>query len=369
MKSLVSYFTIFLLSVVTYSQAVWIADNRPNSPSGDHIFPSVGEAIAAASPGDIIHITPSQFSYGNWTINKDSLTIFGIGYNPDKEQPAISNNGTVTIALETFGIRISGLRIDQLTLGSSSSGSIGNVFIENSRINSIEANVCCSVTSLSNIIIRNCILGRDFVGADYIVDIRNTYVSSTSVVIANNIITNSSTTSSGGYGAVNVSDAIIKNNLFIGNDSGNDFAFNNVSTSTISNNIFYGTRPITDGITGSVFNSTFSNNVSFGNNSTSNSFPIGISGNTGDSTFVDTDPLFVNVPLGNENWDFGFDPSLQGGSPAIGAGNDGGDIGVTGGTIPYSRTGSPLPVIKVLRLPEIIQEGTNTNATIEAQGN
>lgn len=368
MKTPVLLVLLTFFSLGLSAQNVWIADNRPTAPTGAHIFGDVASAIGAASPGDIIHIIPSQFSYGDWTVTVDSLTIFGIGYNPDKEQPAISTSNQVNIANGVFGIRISGLRINDLVLGNAAGGSVGNIFIENSRINEVTGdNTCCTATNYSNIIVRNCIIGRDETGTTATIDLQNTYINSTSVVIANNVISNSSTTSSGGYGSINVTDAIIKNNLFLGDDSGNDFAFNTVATSTISNNIFFGSRPVTDGLTGNVNNSTFNSNISFGN--TTNSFPIGISGNTGDSTLVNTDPIFVNVPTGVENWDFSYDPTLNTGSPGLGAGNDGGDIGLTGGTIPYSPTGSPLPVIRVLRVPEIIREGTNLDATIEAEGN
>ncbi len=361
-------FTLTLLLFIGFSassQTVWIADNRPTAPTGAHVFASVAEAITAASSGDIIHIIPSQFSYGNFTINKDSLTFFGIGYNPDKEQPSVTSAGTITIDINTFGIRISGINMGQLTLGTSSSGSIGNIFIENGEIDLIIGDVCCSPTNLSNIIIRNCVIGRDISGSNHVIQLEGGSANSTSIVIANNIIMGSSSTSFGGYGSISVTDAIIKNNLFLGNNSG-DFAFNNVVTSTISNNIFLGRRPVGDGVTGDLLNCTFNNNISFGN--TDNSFPIGIGGNTGDSLLVNTDPLLINVPI-VDDWDFAFDPTLDAGSPALNAGNDGGDIGVTGGTIPYSSTGTPLPVIRVLRVPEIIKEGTDLNATIEAKGN
>lgn len=361
-------FTITLLLIIGFSaksQNIWIADNRPTAPTGAHVFPSVAEAIASASPGDIIHIIPSQFSYGNFTIDKDSLTFFGIGYNPDKEQPSVTTAGTVTIDINTFGIRISGINMGQLTLGTSASGSMGNIFIENGEIDIITGDVCCSDTNLSNIIIRNCIIGRNYTGSEQVIQLEDSDVNSTSIVIANNIIMGSSTTTSGGYGSISVTDAIIKNNLFLGNNS-NDFAFNNVVTSTISNNIFLGRRPVGDAVSGDLRNCTFNNNISFGN--TINSFPIGIDGNTGDSLLVNTDPLLVNVPI-VDDWDFAFDPNPDTGSPALTAGNDGGDIGVSGGTIPYSSTGTPLPVIRALRVPEIIKEGTDLNATIEAKGN
>jgi len=366
MKPLLSLLLTAFLSISLFAQTVWIADNRPTAPTGTHIFADVASAIAAASTGDIIHITPSQFSYGNWTINKDSLTFIGVGYNPDKEQPAVVINGTVTINLGIFGIRLSGINAGQITLGSTAAGSIGNVFIENGEIDLITGQSGGSVTNLSNIIIRNCVIGRDYGGFSAVIDLQNTTVNSTSVIIANNVIMGSSTTSSGGYGSLNATDAIIKNNLFFGNDI-NDFAFNNVTTSTISNNIFLGRTPNTDALTGLVNNSTFNSNITFGN--TDNSHPIGTNGNTGDGNNLEgIDPLLSGITI-QDDWDFAFDPTPDGGSPALLSGDDGTDIGITGGTIPYSTTGSPLPVIKVLRLPELIQEGTDVDATIEAEGN
>ncbi len=365
MKTFVSLLLMTVCSVNLFSQTVWIADNRPSAPTGAHIFADVASAIAAASPGDIIHLTPSQFSYGNWTINKDSLTFFGIGYNPNKEQPAIVINGTITINENIFGIRLSGINASQISLGNTSNGSIGNILIENGEIDAITGNFSFGSTNLSNIIIRNCVIGRDQTVGVHVINLEGSYVNSTSVIIANNVIMGTSSTAGGGYGAISATDAIIKNNLFLGNDT-DDFAFNLVTTSTISNNIFLGRTPRTDAVTGNVTNVTFNNNISFGNSN--NAFPVGSDGNTGNGNLEGTDPLLSGITV-QDDWDFAFDPTPDTGSPAILGGNDGGDIGVTGGTIPYSTTGSPLPVIKVLRLPELIQEGTNVDATIEAEGN
>ncbi|WP_420317121.1 hypothetical protein [Ekhidna sp.] len=365
MKSLLTLCCALILIFNLQAQNIWIADNRPTAPTGTHIFANVTDAITAASPGDIIHVIPSQFTYPNFTVNKDSLTFFGIGYNPNKEQPSVTSVNTVTIDLGTFGTRLSGINITTLNIGTSSTGSLGNIFIENARIDQIEGSFCCGQTTVSSIIIRNCILGLNLTSTSHAINLRDTYVSSTSVVITNNIIMGSSTTSSGGYGSISVTDAIIKNNLFIGDGATNDFAFNDVQTSTISNNIFLGRQPITDATGGDVANCTFNNNITFGANT--NALPTG-NGNTASANQEGVDPVLVNVPI-VDDWDFTYDPSPDTGSPALSAGNDGTDIGVTGGTIPYSPTGSPLPVIQVLRLPEIIQEGTDTNADIEAEGN
>ena len=216
MKTFITILLASFTSFCAFSQTVWIVDNRPTAPTGSHIFADVASAISAASAGDIIHLTPSQFSYGSWTITQDSLTFFGVGYNPDKEQPAIVTNATITIDEGVFGIRLSGLNASQINLGTSANGSLGNIFIENGEIDFITGNVCCGVSNLSNIIIRNNVIGRDYVSANHVIDLEGSYVNSTAVIVANNVIMGSSTSSSGGYGALSATDAIIKNNLYPG---------------------------------------------------------------------------------------------------------------------------------------------------------
>ena len=364
MKSLLTTCCAIFFALQLNAQNVFIADNRPTAPTGAHIFANVTDAITAANPGDIIHIIPSQTFYPDFSITKDSLTFFGIGFNPDKDQPNKSWVGNLTIATGVFGTRISGLNVDgDITIGSTD-GATGNIFIENGDIDRIITTSAGSPgKALSNVVIRNCVIGMRETNVVAVIDL-TIETNPTSIVITNNVIMGTFSTTSGGAGSINVADAIIKNNLFYGNNA-SDFAFNSVTTSTITNNIFFGRAPVSDALTGTVNNSTYTNNISF--NTPNDVFPIGSNGNTGSGNLQATDPLFTNVPLADD-WDFANDPTLTGG-PGITGGNDGTDIGLTGGTIPFSTTGTPLPTIKVLRLPEIIRQGDNVDATIEAEGN
>ncbi len=361
-------FTLLLLlsAFFGFSQNIWIADNRPTAPTGAHVFPDINAAVAAASPGDIIHVIPSSTAYPDASISKDSLTVFGIGFNPQKDQPNKASIANLIISPGVFGARISGLVITtQLTIGSSGTSSMGNIFIENCEVARINANLCCSgTTTLSNVVIRNCLVGEQATSAEPVIYLRGSYVSSTSIVVTNNVIQGSSSVTSGGIPSLAAINAIVKNNIFLGNGA-NDYALH-LNTSTVSNNVFYGRTAMSNTNWGNTANSTFNNNVTFG--TLNDSIPLGIIGNTGDSLLVRTDPVFVNLPL-VDDWTFSFDPTPDSGSPLIAAGNDGNDIGVTGGTIPFSTTGTPLPIIKVLRAPEVIKQGTNLNATIEAVGN
>ncbi len=353
-----------VVASVGFSQNILIADNRPTAPTGAHVFANVTDAIAAASPGDIIHIIPSQTTYPNFTINKDSLTFFGVGFNPQKDQPNKVWVSIVTIASNIFGIRISGVNVwDELRISDQTGAdSNGNIFIENGDIDRIiiQDNCCNPGGAVSNLVIRNCIIGlRETNNSSPVISLIGSYFNATSTVITNNIIMGTSGTTNGG--SINANDAIIKNNLFLGNGSASDEAFATINTSTVSNNVFHGRGP-----NGTVTNTTFNNNISFG--ATDNEFPVGVNGNSGDTLgFTNKNPMFVNVPL-VDDWSFEFDPTPTG-VPLVDAGNDGNDIGPSGGTIPFSITGTPLPIIKVLRAPEVIKQGTNLNATIEAVGN
>ncbi|MEO1253591.1 MAG: hypothetical protein AAFY41_01715, partial [Bacteroidota bacterium] len=240
---------------------------------------------------------------------------------------------------------------------------ISNIFIENSLIDRIEVTALGNFAGkiVSNVVIRNCILGRSQTIATPIINLINDNTSPTSVLITNNVIMGTSSTSAAN-GSVNTFNAIIKNNLFLGNDA-SDFAFGTVESSTIANNIFYGRAPRSDVAASEIINSTFDNNISFGN--TDNSFATGTGIIENGSIFTDPQLSFSAV----DDWDFAFDPTIPPGSPAENTGNDGTDIGLTGGTLPFSTTGTPLPIIQVLRFPEIIRQGTNVDATIEAEGN
>lgn len=358
--------TLLLAVVASYgfSQNIWIADNRPTAPTGAHVFPDINSAVAAASPGDIIHVIPSSTAYPDATISKDSLTIFGIGFNPQKDQPNKVSISTLYIGNGRFGVRVSGLVItNALQIGEGNTSPMGNIYIENCEVARIDGDVCCSVKALSNLVIRNCLIGEQATSGDFVIHLRGSYINATSVVLTNNIIQGTSSITNGGYPSLAARDAIVKNNIFLGNAT-NDYALY-ITTSTISNNVFYGRTAMNNTNIGNSSNNTFNNNVTFGTQD--DALPIGINGNTGDSTLVRTDPLFANLPI-TDNWTFSYDPAPTG-APLSNAGNDGTDIGVTGGTIPFSPTGTPLPIIKILRAPEIIKQGTNLNATIEAVGN
>jgi len=75
--------------------------------------------------------------------------------------------------------------------------------------------------------------------------------------------------------------------------------------------------------------------------------------NLGTGNINNTNPLFVNYPIQGGAFDCAYDFALQTGSPAINAGTDGSDIGLTGGFSPYYNycNGHRVPTMIWITMP------------------
>jgi len=351
MKTLLTLILAVVASV-GFSQNILVADNNPGAPGGTHIYATLQAAIDAATAGDIIHLIPSATDYdgtGTVVVNK-SISIYGIGFQPDKDGPLTAE--IYRINVNASDVRISGLTIVDYVDIAQDNGSYSGITIENSYI----GEVFTGTGPLANILIRGCIVNRANEGSGSVSIVFSSSVSNS--VISNCILEHYGTTSS--YQMITAyNGTIIKNCIFYGHDNN---AFGILQNCTVSNSIFYGVVP--NSTATNVFNHNTAVNYSDGSS-------YDMSGHTGtgnvntptDSTiFVDS-----NIVLGATNWAYTWDPSVIH-PDLIDGGTDGNDIGVMGGTIPYSTTGTTLPLIKRLVAPEVIKQGDNLNATIEAQG-
>jgi hypothetical protein len=351
--------TIFLLtvSVMSAQAVVRIVDNNGNRPAGNNIYATFALAESAASIGDTLLITPSTASYGSVNISK-SITVLGIGFNPDKSSLIKSNFTSITIYNAISNVNISGVVVGQINLGqNNSANTISNILIEKCQINGISAGGSTGVT-LSNILIRQNLFKNLF--NSYAINM--SAATQSGVLISNNIFTAEVaatnaygiTTSTGGF--------IIDQNLFMGPANSNASlitAFGNLVNSQITNNIFYGMHPRV----ASIVTVTYNNNRSFGNSADA-SFPVGVDAITNKVE----DPQFESGSTPSL-YDFTKDMRLKSGSPALTASQTSGQIGIYGGSTPYKNSGVSLPVVKTLTLPSAIQQGTNTSATISVNGN
>ena len=340
--------------------AVFVADNNLNAPTGNNVFSSLQSALNAAQVGDTVHVTPSPSSYGNIIIDK-RLTVYGGGINPDKDRFARSIVGTITFASNTLfqtnasGTVISGLQESAATF---SGGALSNIVIERCWFNGGSIRIS-SGSSVDSLRIRNCII--NIVDG---LDVLSFTGRASNLVISNSIFYNFQ---SGGLGGISVdNNTVISNNTFIATVNTNRLTFERITDCIVANNIFYGVMP-----TGrlSPARNVFNNNLTFGTNA--NGLPP--DGATGVDNIVGQSPLFENFPLsGSDGISFGWDFNLKLGSPAIGAGSDGTDIGIYGGGNPFDSWPHVLPsipLIQVFNASSVVRQGGNLNVKVKARSN
>jgi len=378
---------LVLASPALIAQTTWVADNNVGAPTGPNIFSTVQEAVNAASPGDIIQVQPSPATYGSVSIRTKNLTLMGIGFNVDKETPLssvlldISLTNNAANDSDADGVILKGLKFRNLFPGVNTGPVfvLENVLIYNcsftaisgtwgySEVDGFEMRDCYLSSSIGFwAVIRNSLFRNNLVLADIRV-----YTSAYDTSFANNIFY-------GGIYIVTQSGSItILNNNFIG-ATGSETAFNTrLKYLMVNNNIFYGSTP-SIAVSGSLsdefrFN-TFSNNLVYATGDDTMPPTGGTSGtdNNGLNNIV-ANPNFVNGAVSN-TWSAAYDFTLQAGSPAIGAGSDGLDIGIYGGTYPFQDTNFVLkttdaPVIQILNTSGVINPGDNLPVRVKAKSN
>jgi hypothetical protein len=351
MKNVSSFLFAALLllgAFATHAQTIRRVNNSGLNVTGVNVYNTLQAAHDAASSGDIIYLEPSDISYGNLTCVRP-LTIIGNGYyldqNPalqlDKRESVI---GTITFANGSAGSRITGCILNgNINIGTST------ITVERNRFATgycyIGYNPAIGSVGASNIIFRQNILENGYALFLYPGSTVATAVSN--VNITNNIITGSISTSTGQY--TRLSNILISNNI-IGYLAGNSASSIDVDNAVIKNNIltYAGTSP------------TFA--------ARNNAYSYNISGNTafgtanGNQQNITPANLFVG---GTASTDGAF--QLRPGSPAIGTGESGTDVGAYGGVLPYRIAGIP-------NVPTIYQynqsvSGNTLNATISTRSN
>ncbi len=360
-----------ILAVVAsagFSQNTLLVDNTAGAPTGTHVYNDLQSAIDATVPGDIIHVKPSNISYGNAVITEanDSITLFGVGYNPDKEIFLLSMIDQLDI--DGSGIRLSGLRITSILdiANNNLSNSISNISVDNCQIDRVDV-ANGTVETANNIVFRNCILGGG--GAGCCSGIINMDADASNVVFNNCIIQTSVTGASPGI--VNAQNGTLFTHcLFFSAGGSNHPAFQALTSATVANCTFFGVSPSI--LSTPNTNNTFTNNLTVNGADTVFTIATGSTSinNIGEDelsggVFADPDVIFQQY--WNKDWQVAFDPASS--AQLEDTGNDGTDIGLTGGSIPYKETGTPLPYIKQFIVPSVIKQGNDLPVEISAIGN
>lgn len=356
MKKLLTIFCAFVfVYTVNAQQRILYVDNTPTAPTGTHVYTNLQTAINASQPNDIIHVKPSATSYGSITITNanDSITIFGIGFNAEKEVSQISEIAGITLSGQN--VKISGFRVTSTVFLASAAAS-GNLSFEN---NIFDGTIYVGYSfAISNVLFRNNIF-YGFI---------QTYAARINTTVFNNCIFSYNTgTTTGQIDAFN--GTLFAHCLFFGAGGSNvRNTFAESQNSTISNSIFYGRSPkssVVNGISNTTYNNcyavdSYDNTFPEGNGNSVNGIITSISGN------IFSDPAIVVQQTWNRRWN----PALDSASTELLNGGDNESaVGLTGGSIPYKYTGTPLPYIKSLVVPAVIRRGDNLNVKAEATSN
>ena len=321
MKTFVLTLAFFISAALSLQAAVLTVSNHAN---GGAQYGSLASAYAAASNGDTLMLEPTNIAYtmASNTYFEKELVLIGVGWNP--------NTASKKRALIFGQSNWNQLR---LLVGAAGSKFYGIEFTRSVAYNN---------NGINNLLFENCMFHNHFYYNNY---------NCTNTAFRNCIFTFNNTHNIDFPSTIGIT-CIIENCVFDGYLEGHnnstlditvnhcvflkptDNVFNDFNSSlTVNNSIFYNVMTF--------WGSTFT-----GNSLNNNIFRLSTAlpaGNSGSGNLFTTDPLFVNVPF-SEYSTSAHDYDLQGGSPGIGAGNDGTDIGIHGGTSNFNETGEPLNV-------------------------
>jgi len=292
-------------------------------------YSEIQAAIDAASPGDYIYIYPSVYEDGFYL--GIPLIIVGPGYflgdNPDTQinkSPA-TVKGEVSIGTNTSGAIITGINIENLVTIQGAS----NVLIKRNRIHSMEINSSTNITVKQNFIYEDTeftFLNPHIHTSIYVKN------NSASIVFKNNFISATDTYFGPGKESSflrteNTTSCLVENNVVYGNFVGYNITFNNNVSRAGENK-------------GGENCACFNNISGGGQFGTANSNQANVSMT---AVFVGS----ASNPSADGQW------QLKNGSPAKGAGLDGVDCGMFGGSDPYLLSGIPdIPVIYFFEAPD-----------------
>lgn len=302
-------FAILLLcfGFLTANATSWRVNNNP---AIDADFTTFEAAVAGASAGDTLYMEGSNFTYGEVVLTKP-LVIIGPGFF------LTENDSTQVSNLEA--------NFERITVDSTASGS---------RIYGCEFDDRVYINGSNVVFARNWVYGASNYGIGI-------YVGEANDVVNCSIIQNFCNNIKGGYYSYDpvAHNTLIANNIVHGsiifNENATNVIFNNIVNLSVDvhNSIVKNNIRLSGGIPGFKVNE---GNI-FEYNLTNYPTPPPGTGNIGG-----IDPVDVFADF-EETLGFSSDGKwqLKEGSPAIGAGENGIDCGVFGGTSPYVLSGLP----------------------------
>lgn len=331
---------ITMIALSTAHATVWRVNNIPGV---DADFTSIATAISAASAGDTLYVEGSHINYGAVSLNK-RLIIIGTGYflNANDSTQALPNSTmftTVTVSSSATGGIIYGVDLDNITI-SANDFTLQRCYIYSASSTGVPVEVATNTSNVS--ILQNYI--------------RNGYCSSsTSYALEINS---------------NCSNIIVSNNMIMlgaYNCNYDPYAvlMSSSSSAIFAHNVIYGDFR--------VYNSVVQNNIlargdmSGSSNVVQYNIDNGASFGTGNGNQISVNINNVLTLSGSYSADDDY-YELKAGSPALGAGMNGVDIGMYGGSLAYKKSGlPPIPAIFEATVPVSGTTATGINVNIKAK--
>ena len=326
-----------MVSVSVYAQNILVVDNTETSPSGTNYYADLQAAVNASQSGDTLLINPSNDSYGNIDfIGRDNLTLIGAGLAVNRSVNQFTTESKVgTMKFDgSTNISVIGIEINRIS-DPNLSGS-KNLYFEEVAVSDVH------LIESSNVIFKKCYMSNAL-------RIDNVYIENCVITSRNN-------------STQDYDNSTLRNNLFfsMGFSGGNSTSRND----TFINNLFVNVQNeelLADD--SHTFINNFSDDLNMpwsdGDNGAVNNIALNIPNNEifADSSITDGD-------VWNLEWSMEVIHSQ-----ILNGGDDGTNIGPTGGSDPLIYPAYSLPTIFSLIAPTNVQEGEDIEVTIKAKGN
>jgi len=325
-----------------------IVRNVSNSPSAPvnvpNTYSDLQTAVDSAADGDSLYVHGTNIDYGVITITNKTITLIGAGYGNNLmsnfQQKTYVNRIQFAGYTGTKNVVLVGLLIPNTgnSISTFSGGAVNNLLIDRCAMYRINMNC-------NTLIMRQSILEESCDGTSIFMPTVNNNALIQNCVLSG-VINNGS-----------VNSAVWEQNIFKGADcvTGNIGTYN--GNAIFRNNIF------NNGYVINVSSCTFDNNLFVSVSGLS-------SGNSGSGNKFSTPAGFVSNPspsstIGKESYGTAVDYHLSGSSAAVGAGTNGDDLGIYGGT-------NALPATAVLNgvpaMPRITEMNVQ-NLSVSPSGN
>ncbi|MDX2130370.1 MAG: LamG-like jellyroll fold domain-containing protein [Chloroherpetonaceae bacterium] len=305
------FVALIIVPLITAFHANAVTRTVSNNPQFTAAFTTIAAAITASSDGDTIVVVGSSTIYDANLVIAKQLVIIGPGYlldqniglNPNPQAATIGNNPT--FAAGSSGSSIQGMRfINVFTIAADVSDISVIRCMTGNGYGATFAGQINIGKKCNNILIQQCFMATRISMADSCANFtyRNNMsyeiifapASTTNMIFEYNLI--------GGNIGLSVFNATIRNNIYQ-----NSASIANVANNVFQNNIFTGAQIPVGTLASNQFNVNFTSVV------------VGDSANSPDGIY-----------------------RLKLGSPALGAGVNGSDIGPFGGETPYQISGVPI---------------------------